>query len=62
MYVYAERKRYELIDIHRIGTNYYRVSCENKNEAIVYTIAELQICRGKLRVLPIINDTPRRIK
>lgn len=63
MYVYTERTRYKLVDIRRIGdSDYYRVACENKNGAVVYAIAELQICRGKLRVLPIINDISRRTK
>lgn len=63
MYVYAERKRYELINVSRIGnTAHYRVTCENKVEEVTYTIADLQICRGKLRILPVINDITRRMK
>lgn len=63
MYVYVERKQYELINVSRIGnTTHYRVTCENKTEEITYAIANLQISRGKLKILPLIYDITRRVK
>lgn len=64
MYIYAEKKRYEVIDIHRIANNskHYKVRCENKLEEVTYMLAELEIRQGKLRLLPIINDIRRRQK